>query len=159
MTVFLNQLKKTGLSTVLEMSGLHTTRHFYFKSKKSKCNLDNAPWLWKNIKLKHLNNKKVICSIYHIEEFKMDDNYLSDFYERDQYVDEYHVISKKTEEQLKKLTNKKITHIPFWINQNIFYEINTKDSIRKNLIYQMIVFLSVHFRETPEGNNPNKQNI
>ena len=61
----------------------------------------------------------------------MDDNYLSDFYERDQYVDEYHVISKKTEEQLKKLTNKKITHIPFWINQNIFYEINTKDSIRK----------------------------
>ena len=25
----------------------------------------------------------------------MDDDYLSDFYERDQYVDEYHVISKK----------------------------------------------------------------
>ena len=26
-----------------------------------------APWLWKNVRKKHLRSKKVICTIYHIE--------------------------------------------------------------------------------------------
>ena len=70
MTVFLNQLKKTGLLTVLEMSGLHNKDIYTSSPRKANIIWIIAPWLWKNIKLKHLNNKKVICSIYHIEEFK-----------------------------------------------------------------------------------------
>ncbi len=157
MTVFLNQLKEDWVVDRLRNEWVTHNKDIYTSSpRKANIIWIIAPWLWKNIKLKHLNNKKVICSIYHIEEFKMDDDYLSDFYERDQYVDEYHVISKKTEEQLKKLTNKKITHIPFWINQNIFYEINTKDSIRKKFNLPDDSFLVGSFQRDSEGNNPNK---
>ena len=46
----------------------------------------------------------------------------NEFYERDQYVDEYHVISLKTMQQLRQLTDKKITSIPFWIDQTLFFE-------------------------------------
>ena len=43
---------------------------------------------------KYLKNKKVVCSIYHIDEDKFNDTYKKDFYERDKFVDAYHVISK-----------------------------------------------------------------
>ena len=96
MTVFLNQLKEDWVVDRLRDEWVtHNKDIFTSSPRKANVIWIIAPWLWKNIKLKHLNNKKVICSIYHIEEFKMDDNYLSDFYERDLYVDEYHVISKK----------------------------------------------------------------
>ena len=72
-----------------------------------------TPWLWNNIKKRHLKNKKVLCSIYHIDFDKFDDKDLKEFHERDQYVDIYHVISIKTKNQLEQLTNKKIVSIPF----------------------------------------------
>ena len=74
--------------------------------------------------MKYLEEKKVVCSIYHIDENKFNQEDLEDFKERDRYVSEYHVISKKTIPQLKKMTNKKITYIPFWVNQNKWFEIN-----------------------------------
>ena len=64
-----------------------------------------------------ISQKKVICSHYHFD-FDIFDK--KDFYELDKYVDEYHVISNKTKDQLRTLTNKKITSIPFWINQKLF---------------------------------------
>ena len=76
-----------------------------------------SPWLWRNLPKKQLAKKKVICSHYH---FDFDNFDKKDFYELDEYVDEYHVISNKTLDQLKTLTNKKITSIPFWIDQKKF---------------------------------------
>ena len=32
-----------------------------------------SPWLWKKIPKRHLRNKKVICSIYHIDFDKFDE--------------------------------------------------------------------------------------
>ena len=32
-----------------------------------------APWTWKKIKIKDLENKKIVCSIYHIDEDKLDE--------------------------------------------------------------------------------------
>ena len=53
-----------------------------------------APWLWKKIPLRHLKNKIVVCSMYHLDGSNAE---IEDFLQRDQYVDYYHVISKNTE--------------------------------------------------------------
>ena len=71
-------------------------------------------------------NKKVVCSIYHIDEAKFSTEDLIEFDERDKYVDFYHVISLKTKQQLEKLTKKKIISIPFWVNQDIWFPIENK---------------------------------
>ena len=55
--------------------------------------MDNFSLLWK--KLPKTVKEKVICSIYHIDFEKFDKKDEEDFYKRDQYVDIYHVISKK----------------------------------------------------------------
>ena len=57
-------------------------------------------------KLQQLKNKKVICSIYHIdfEKFSAEDK--EEFNRREAFVDVYHVISEKTKLQLKELTDK-----------------------------------------------------
>ena len=60
----------------------------------------------KNIKTT-IKEKKVVCSIYHIDFSKFDDDDKIEFYERDKFVDIYHVISNKTAEQVRTLTNKK----------------------------------------------------
>ena len=52
----------------------------------------------------------------------------------DQYVDFYHVISKKTKEQLEQLTNKEVFSIPFWINQENLFYIEEKSALRKSMI-------------------------
>ena len=82
-----------------------------------------APWTWKKEQKKRLKTKKVICTIHHIDFEKFDDKEKTDFYKRDGYVDVYHTVSYKTKEQLETLTNKNIFVIPFWLNQDNFYEI------------------------------------
>ena len=85
-----------------------------------------APWTWKKIPLNVLKKNKVLCTIHHIDEDKFDKNEFLEFQERDRYIDQYHVISTKTYEQVKKITTKKITKIPFWVNQNLWYSIDDK---------------------------------
>jgi len=109
-----------------------------------------APWAWRNIPKSQLNSKKVICSHYHFDFANFDKE---DFYELDTYVDEYHVISLKTKRQLKSLTNKKITSIPFWINQNIFFEIESKEEIRKKWNINEKEFLIGSFQRDTEGSD------
>lgn len=113
-----------------------------------------APWLWKNVRKKYLKSKKVICSIHHIEEFKMDDKYLKDFNNRDSYVDEYHVISNKTKLQLEKLTKKKITSIPFWVNQKIFYSLEDNNMLKEKYGLPENDYLIGSFQRDSEGSDP-----
>ncbi len=88
-----------------------------------------APWTWKEIPVSVLKKNNVLCTIHHIDEDKFDERELSYFQERDQYVDHYHVISSKTHDQVKKITNKEITTIPFWVNQNLWFQIDDKKSL------------------------------
>ena len=48
--------------------------------------------------------------------------------ELDKFVDEYHVIS-KNKKRPRATNRQKITSIPFWINQKLFYEIKDKESL------------------------------
>ena len=67
-----------------------------------------SPWVWRKLPKRHLKSKKVICSIYHIDFNKFDEKEKKDFYKRDRFVDAYHVISNKTKDQLKTLTDSTI---------------------------------------------------
>ena len=112
-----------------------------------------SPWIWKNIKTKYLENKKVVCSIYHIDfnKFTVEDE--EEFYKRDKYVDIYHVISDKTVLQLQKLTNKTIIPIPFWVDQNIFYEIAEKNKLREKYGFNNEDHLIGSFQRDTEGSD------
>ena len=110
-----------------------------------------APWTWRKIPKKYLLRNKVICTIHHIDEDKFDNYEKENFIERDKIVDHYHVISKKTEEQVSRLTTKPIITIPFWVNQNIWYEIEDKDSIRKKYGFDKDTYLVGSFQRDTEG--------
>ena len=91
-----------------------------------------APWTWKKVNNKYLRNKKVLCTIHHLDFTKFDNREEKNFYERDNFVDFYHTISEKSKIQLQKLTDKSITVMPFWVNQNNFYQIkNNRNLINK----------------------------
>ena len=110
-----------------------------------------APWTWKKINKKHLRNKKVVCTIHHIDFEKFNNKEKKNFYKRDKYVDTYHAISTKTEEQVRSLTDKDIETIPFWINQNIFYEIKNKNILRSKFNLNTESFIVGSFQRDTEG--------
>ena len=113
-----------------------------------------SPWTWKKISKNQLRKKKVVCSIYHIDETKFSSKDLEEFRLRDEFVDEYHIISPKVTPQLTNLTNKKITLIPFWINQNNWFEINTKEALKTNYNISKDDYLVGSFQRDSEGSNP-----
>ena len=80
-----------------------------------------------------LKNKKVICSIYHVDNpEEKNTNGIENFDELNSLTDQFHVISENTLKDLKQVTDKKlITSIPFWINEKIFYPLQNKDQIRE----------------------------
>ena len=90
-----------------------------------------SPWLWKKIPKRYLKKNKVVCSVYHFEEKDFERDSLKDFYKRDSYVDEYHAISPYIEKDLRNLTTKPITYIPFWVNESIWFNIPDKSNLRK----------------------------
>ena len=104
-------------------------RKEWYKNNKSSTNIPSranllwviSPWTWKSLDINKLKQRKVLCTIHHIDSNKLNKTYLDDFYERDKFVDSYHVPSIKSKEQLTELTDKKINHIPFWIDQKVFY--------------------------------------
>ena len=112
-----------------------------------------APWTWKKLNIKNLKSKKVVCTIHHIDFEKFDSNAREDFYLRDYYVDCYHVVSNKTKEQLLKLTSKKIYVIPFWVNQNIFFNISDKSYLRNKYKISNNSYLIGSFQRDTEGND------
>lgn len=107
-----------------------------------------SPWVWKTIPRKFLKEKKVLCSHYHFDFNNFDKD---DFYELDSFVDQYHVISEKTKDQLTNLTEKKITSIPFWVNQKNFFYISDKKSLRVELGFDEKDYLVGSFQRDTES--------
>ena len=107
-----------------------------------------APWLWKKIPKKHLKNKIVVCSIYHLDGSQKE---IDEFLERDKYVNYYHVISKNTEKQIRPLSNKIIKSLPFWVDNDIFYEIKNKYELKNSLNLKQNKFYIGSFQRDTEG--------
>ena len=110
-------------------------------------------WTWEKIPKKYLKKNKVVASIYHIDFDKFDKKEEQNFKKMDQYVDFYHVISKKTKEQLEQLTNKEVFSIPFWINQENLFYIEEKLALRKKYGYLENEFIVGSFQRDTEGND------
>ncbi len=110
-----------------------------------------APWMWKNLQKKKLINKKVVCTIHHIDLEKFDRKQQKDFYLRDKLVDEYHAPSLSSSEQLKNFTDKKINSIPFWVDSKKYFEISNKNNLRKKYGIPEDKFVVGSFQRDTEG--------
>lgn len=108
-------------------------------------------WLWNTIPYEILTTKKVVTTIHHIDQEKVDNAYLQNFAQRDNITDVYHVPCEKTKIAVEKLTNKPIFVQPFWVNQNIWYEIKDKTSLRKELGLPLDKKLIGSFQRDTEG--------
>lgn len=112
-----------------------------------------APWTWNRINTKLLSRKKVICTIHHIDFEKFDKIESENFKNRDKYVDIYHSISSNTTKQLKELTEKKIVEIPFWVNENNFFSITNKESVKDKFNISKSEYLIGSFQRDTEGSD------
>lgn len=112
-----------------------------------------SPWLWKKESKKILKSKTVICSIFHLEDKDFSDKHLKEFRKREEYVDCYHVISLKTKKDLEKITDKKIVYIPFWVNSNIWFDIEDKETLRDKYSIPEKSFVVGSFQRDTEGSD------
>ena len=112
-----------------------------------------SPWLWKKESRKILKSKTVICSIFHLEDKDFSDKYLKEFRRREKYVDCYHVISLKTKKDLENITDKKIVYIPFWVNGNIWFDIEDKETLRDKYNIPRKSFVVGSFQRDTEGSD------
>ena len=112
-----------------------------------------SPWTWNNLPKRYLKKKLVICTIHHIDFESQNSVEEEEFYKRDKYVDIYHVISSKTEEDLKKITNKKIFKIAFWVDGSIWFPIEDKVNLRKKYRFDINDYLIGSFQRDTEGHD------
>ena len=83
-------------------------------------------WTWNNVDPFLLKNKKLVSTICHIDPDKYD---YGAFKRRDKFVDHYHAMSNKTADVLVSLTDKPITALQFWVNENIWFESDKESDI------------------------------
>jgi hypothetical protein len=110
-----------------------------------------APWTWKKISVNLLETKKVVCSIYHIDQEKFNQQQIEEFEQRDKYIDQYHTISNLSKEKIQEYTDKEIKVIPFWANQKNWFYIKNKENLRKKFGFSTENFLIGSFQRDTEG--------
>ena len=111
-----------------------------------------APWTWRKISKRQLKNKKVLCTIHHIDFAKFSKKEEAEFNKRDKYVKYYHTISQKTKKQIQQLTDKEIFVIPFWLNQNNFFQIENKELLKEKYnLSKESFFIGSYQRDTEGG--------
>ena len=118
-----------------------------------------SPWTWNKINEKHLKNKKVVVTNHHIDLKNWNPNEKNNFYELDKFVDVYHTISNKSLITLKQVTNKEVLNIPFWANNEIFFEIKDKDKLREKYKINRENFLIGSFQRDSEGSDLTKPKL
>tara|TARA_B100000963_G_C22611927_1_gene665301 strand:+ start:1097 stop:2014 length:918 start_codon:yes stop_codon:yes gene_type:complete len=152
--IYLNSPKENWIiDRIKEEWAQYNQKHNSKKPKTADIFWIIAPWTWKKIKIKDLENKKIVCSIYHIDENKLDNAQLNEFQKRDANVDFYHVISEKTKTQVSSLTDKPIQSIPFWVNQNIWFEIENKYDLKKKYGIDKDTYCIGSFQRDTEGSD------
>ena len=152
MKLYLNPLKENWVvDNVISEWKKYQSSLVTSKIKESDIVWIIAPWTWRKLSKTELRNKKVVCTIHHIDFEKFDKNEENEFYKRDKYVDFYHTVSHKSRDQIKKLTDKKIYVIPFWVNQNVFFEITDKSLLRNQYNIPLNSFIVGSFQRDTEG--------
>ncbi len=110
-----------------------------------------SPWSWKNVSKKYLKEKKVLCTVHHIDFDKFIGKEKRNFYKLDKFVDCYHTISDKSFEQLVSLTSKKIFNFPFWVNSKLWFDIPETRSLKIKYKIPEDRFILGSFQRDTEG--------
>ena len=90
-----------------------------------------AGWCWNHLHVNILKEKKIICTEHHIVPEKFDQNALSEFKFRDQFVDYYHVPNPRTAGIVKQLSNKPIKIINYWYDPKKWYSSDRVEEKKK----------------------------
>lgn len=106
-----------------------------------------APWLIRNFE--PLKSRKTVTSIYHIVPEKFNKARLLHM---DQNTSAFHVICDKTKQFISEYVTKPIYVAPFWINQSLFFPLETKDC-REELNLPLDKFMIGSFQRDTEGND------
>ena len=118
-----------------------------------------APWLANDLKTRKFQNKKVLCSVYHLDESQSNNEDIENFKKFDQYVDMYHTISLKSKIQIEKHTNKPVIQIPLWVNSNDFYPIMNKTELRNKYDLENSAYLVGSFQRDSLGSDLSKPKL
>lgn len=110
-------------------------------------------WCWNHLPVSLLEKKKVVTTIHHIVPEKFSKQKQIDFLLRDKITDAYHVPSTKSHDQIRNLTEKKIFNFPFWVNQDLWYQIEEKNSLRKKYNIGENEFVVGSFQRDTEGHD------
>ena len=110
-----------------------------------------SPWSWKNISKKYLKEKKVLCTVHHIDFDKFKGREKRNFYKLDRYVDCYHTISDTSFTQLDSLTSKNIYNFPFWVNSKLWFNIPDSISLKKKYKIPQNKYILGSFQRDTEG--------
>lgn len=114
---------------------------------------DIAPWSTSPSFIRKNHSKKIVKSIYHIENSSPNSEEIGRIIENDKHVDAYHVISKKTEQELISISKKPTFYIPFWVNQAIWYPIHNKIDLRNKYGFSNEDYLVGSFQRDTEGSD------
>ena len=118
-----------------------------------------APWLSGKLNSKKFKNKKVLCSVYHIDETQSNKEDIENFNNFDKHVDLYHTISLKSKNQIEKYTNKPVIQIPLWVNTNDFNYISNKKELRSRYQFNDSDYLVGSFQRDSLGIDPSKPKL
>ncbi len=111
-----------------------------------------APWTWNKINKKYLEKNKVLCTIHHIDDEKIQNEKI-DFIKRDHFVNAYHVTNESTKRQLKKITEKDIYVEPFWVNSKYWFYIPNKNVLKNKYNINLESYVIGSFQRDSEGHD------
>lgn len=108
-----------------------------------------APYKWKDIDFKLLNERRVVTTIHHINKSKID-GYLKLFSELDKFTNTYHVIDNATEVLLSEYVKGEIVYAPFWVDNEKWFSVKI-EGLRERCGLPEDKFLIGSFQRDTEG--------
>jgi len=109
-----------------------------------------AGWCWNHINPKILENFYTVCTEHHIVKSKFEKEKKSSFLKRDPFINHYLTYTEETKSFISRYTDKPITIIPHWINENLWSRYD-KNSVRQELNIPDNKYVISSFQRDTEG--------
>ena len=152
MKIFINDAKEDWIVDRLKKEfSVYNPKLFTNEAKDADIIWIISPWSWKNVSKKYLKEKKVLCTVHHVDFNKFTGKEKRNFYKLDKFVDYYHTISDKSYEQLFSLTSKKIYNFPFWVNSKLWFDISESSKLKTKYKIPEDRYIIGSFQRDTEG--------
>jgi glycosyltransferase involved in cell wall biosynthesis len=120
-----------------------------------------ADYKYRKIRYSILNEKKVITTIHHIDQDKLDTELINRYKKVAKFTNIFHVITDESGEVLKKILGEDCPEIrvaPFFVNENVWRPIDNTNELRTELQLPVNKFLVGSFQRDTEGSSVKKKN-